>query len=276
MCKRSFFNPAVLSVVKLMMAMILVSHWFGCMWWLVSDYERTEIDLGTPWYGPENMWMAQDWLVNSPQFSEKYSHSFLWGAGMVTAMVPFDIMPVTVIESWITVGAMFIGLILNAIVISSLTTALSSMYAKKQLAGKQLDTIRNYLVLKSVPNELRSRVLEYYEYFYTSSTSLASSINSDEMPRNLATQLALSMNRKLAARCSFFRDVSNACIVELIQAMQPAIFVPGQNIVFEGQQLTVVYLINRGLVQLLRKAQHITTLRDNENFGFDEASQPAE
>ena len=133
--------------------------------------------------------LSQEWLVNSPEFSEKYAHAFLWGAGMVTAMVPYDIMPVTVMESWITVAAMYIGLVLNAIVISSLTTALSSMNAKKQLTSKKLDTIRTYMVLKAVPNDLRSRVLEYYEYLFTSSQSLAKSVQYDEMPPNLATQV---------------------------------------------------------------------------------------
>ena len=100
-------NPATLTLIRLVTAMLLVSHWFGCLWWLVSEYERTDEPLYTPWYGPDNSWMAQEWLYNSPKFSEKYAQAFLWGAGMVTAMVPFDIVPVTVMESWITVSAMF-------------------------------------------------------------------------------------------------------------------------------------------------------------------------
>ena len=142
------------------------------------------------------------------------------------------------------------------------------MYAKKQLAGKQLDTIRNYLVHKAVPNELRSRALEYYEYLFTSSQSLASSINYSSMPPNLAAQLALSINRKLVAKCTFFRDVSNKCIVMLISELQPAIFVPGQLIVFEGTPLTTIFFINRGLVQLLERTQSVGSLRDGDNFGL--------
>jgi hypothetical protein len=243
------------------------------MWWLISNLEREDDlaeSLGSPWYGPDNQWMAAPWLIDSPRFAEKYAHSFMWGAGMVTAMVPFDIMPITVLEVWVTISAMFIGLVLNAIVISSLTTALSTMYSKKQVAGKQLDTIRNYLMLKAVPNDVRSRVLEYYEYLLTSSQSRASSIKYETMPANLAAQLALSINRKLAATCIFLRDVSNASVVTLISAMQPAIFVPGQLIVFEGHPLVAAYFINRGLVQLREKTHPVGTLRDNDNFGLDD------
>jgi len=268
-----YLNPAVVIIAKLVGMMFMVSHIFGCLWWLISSLEREDDladSLGSPWYGPENQWMAQMWLVESPRFSEKYSHSFLWGAGMVTAMVPFDIMPVTVLENWVTVVAMFIGLVLNAIVISSLTTALSTMYAKKQLTGSKLDTIRNYLVLKAVPNDLRSRVLEFYDYYYSSQKSLADSINYSTMPANLATQLALSINRKLAAKCTFFREVSNASIVTLIAELVPDIFVPKQLIVFEGHPLSNVYFINRGFVQLLEKTHPVGQLRENDNFGLDE------
>ena len=49
---------------------------------------------------------------------------------------------------------MFGGLILAAVVISSFTSAFASMDNKRALAGQQLDVIRNYLLLKAVPNDL--------------------------------------------------------------------------------------------------------------------------
>jgi len=168
---------------------------------------------------------------------------------------------------------MFFGLLLNAFVISSLTAALASMNSKKELAGKQLDTIRNYLLVKGVPSDLRSRILEYYEYLFTSSQSLASSVRLEEMPVNLSAQLALSMNRKLAAKCSFFRDISNACMVTLMSSLVPRVFVPGQLIVFEGHSLSEVYFINRGHVQLLERTINMGMLRDNDNFGLDDFLQ---
>ena len=132
-------------ICKLMMAMILCCHWFGCLWWLVSDLERSEErdegNLMAAWYAPDNSWIVPMWLAKSDDFGLKYSHAFLWGAGMVTAMVPRDIEAVTTLEAYITTIAMFIGLMLNAYVISSLTTALTSMNSKKQITGKKIETV---------------------------------------------------------------------------------------------------------------------------------------
>ena len=265
-----FFNPGMMAVVKLICMLILCCHWFGCLWWLVSDLELSQDFEPSPWYGGHNNWQTPIWLKDADNFEIKYSHSFFWGAGMVTAMVPRDIEPVTTLEATITVITMFVGAIMNAYVISSLTTALQSMNSKRELAGKKLESIRSFLLLKSVPADLRSRVLEYYEYLYTSSAELATSLDYTKLPANLSTQLAIQINKRLAARCAFFREVSDACVVSLISELQPLVFVPGQPIVFEGHPLVSVYFINRGLIQLLERTQAIATLRDNENFGLDE------
>jgi len=268
-----FLNPGVLAVVKLGTIALMCCHWFGCLWWLISDLELSEKELESPWYAGENSWHPPIWLREETSLFTKYMHSFFWGAGMVTSMVPRDIEPVTSIEALVTTFTMFFGLLLNAFVISSLTAALASMNSKKELAGKQLDTIRNYLLVKAVPADLRSRILEYYEYLFTSSQSLASSVRLEEMPVNLSAQLALSMNRKLAAKCSFFREISNACMVTLMSSLVPRVFVPGQLIVFEGHSLTEVYFINRGHVQLLERTINMGMLRDNDNFGLDDFLQ---
>ena len=90
------------------------------------------------------------------------------------------------------------------------------------------------------------------------------------MPITLSAQLVLTMNRKLASKCAFFREVSNACMVSLMSAMEPLVFVPQQLVVFEGHALTEVYFINRGHIQLIERTVHIVILRDNDNFGLDD------
>ena len=119
---------------------------------------------------------------------------------------------------------------LNAYVISSLTQALASMNSKKELTGKALNDIKQFLLIKGVTTDLRSRILEYYEYLFTSSAALDSSLQDqmNQMPHALSAQLALSTNRRLAARCAFFRDISDASLLRLISELSPLVFVPNQ------------------------------------------------
>jgi len=156
------FNPGLLRIFKLSLVALLCCHWFGCLWWLVSDIEITATDdLMSPWQAGSNQWHPPPWLKYSPDFALKYWHSFFWGAGMCLGMVPRDIEPVTTLEAIVTTFTMFVGLLLAAFVISSFTSAFASIDQKNALAGHQLDMIRNYLLLKSVPADLRSRILEH-------------------------------------------------------------------------------------------------------------------
>jgi len=226
----------------------------------------------TPWYVGENTWHPPHWLKYEADLGMKYFHSFFWGAGMVTSLVPRDIEPVTIMESVLTTTTMFFGLLLNAFVISSLTQALQTMNSKKELTGKKLDMIKSYLLVKTVPADLRSRILEYFEYLYTSSAALNNNQRDmfQDMPPALSAQLALSTNRKLAAKCGFFRDVTNATFIKVITDLRPTVFVPEQVIVREGLALTSIYFINRGIVQVVAHEMAVGTMTNNDNFGLDD------
>mmetsp|Transcript_53572 Transcript_53572/g.138494 ORF Transcript_53572/g.138494 Transcript_53572/m.138494 type:complete len:329 (-) Transcript_53572:291-1277(-) len=170
---------------------------------------------------------------------------------------------------------MFGGLILAAVVISSFTSAFASMDQKQALAGQQLDVIRNYLLLKAVPTELRARILEYYQYIFTSSQSLEDLQLLQHMPPNLATQLALSINAKLLSRSVVFHEMSDASLASLVQSLSPLVFVPGQIICTEGTPLLRIYFLNRGHVQLVRRASSetekvIRVVTESESIGMDD------
>jgi len=246
------FNPAVVRIVKLCMIIILTCHWFGCIWWLVSDLEMSDEELASPWYAGENNWHPPIWLKRASPFDVKYWHAFFWGAGMCLGMVPRDIEPVTSLEAIVTTFTMFIGLLLAAFVISSFTSAYQQVDQKAALAGKQLELIRNYLLLKSVPSELRSRILEFYQYIFTASTAAMDDLQLilQHMPPNLATQLALSTNAKLISRTSFLNEMCDGALITVVSSLAPIVFVPGQLLCTEGKPLRCIFFINRGQVEL--------------------------
>ena len=288
------FNPAFLRVFRLCLWMIICCHWFGCIWWGVADWEmapgiESGIDInvgqgGLPvyvggwqeWEAGENTWLPPMWLKHSPRLELKFWHSFYWGAGIAFAMTPLDIVPVTALEAFVTTLLMCCGLLLNAFVISSFTSAFAAMDSKNQLAGKQLDMINNYLLLKSVPGDLRSRILEYFQYIYTSSQSMDHLGQLQHMPPNLTTQLALSVNAKLVTRCALFNSITNTSLVAIVTALEPLVFVPGQTLCIEGHALTSVFFINRGKVQLLDRCGYedeevLSVLSDSDSIGIGAA-----
>ena len=244
---------------------------------MISDLEIAEAEAGSndpfftsPWYSGENTWHPPYWLKNEASLTMKYIHSFFWGAGMVTSLVPRDIEPLTVMESIITTTTMFFGLLLNAFVISSLNQALASMNSKQELTGKQMGEIKNYLILKEIPPKLRSRILEYYEYLLGSSAALEGLNMFENLPPALSAQLALSTNRRLVGKCAFFHSISNSSMITLIEELKALVFIPSQMIARQGSLVKAVYFINRGIVKIFTHDSAQPTLTNTDNFGLED------
>ena len=64
-------NPALLRIVRLSLISILCCHWFGCLWWLISDLELShDLRLPDPWQ-QENNWQPPAWVRHHPTFDVK-------------------------------------------------------------------------------------------------------------------------------------------------------------------------------------------------------------
>ena len=267
----AIIDPGSLQLFKLVFVSLFSCHLFGCAWWLISDLEMSgDLGLENDWYTEENKWQPANWLRQEPKLHIKYLHAFFWGAAMVTSMVPSDVMPVTSLEVSLTVTAMFYGLMMNAYVISSLTAALATMNSKKEIVGAQIQRIKSYLLVKHVPADIRSRILEYYEYQYTSSAGLAQMTVLNNMPPALKATLDLSSNRRLITRCPMFRQMTSASLLMLLDKMTPAVFVPNQVIVVEGTPLLAIYFIIKGIVMLSQDSVPCEKLTEPENWGADD------
>jgi hypothetical protein len=215
------FNPSAMRIARLGLGMVGCCHWLGCLWWFVSDLEL-EGDVAV------NAWHPDPEILASDRLGEKFAAAFFWGVGMVTAFVPYDIMPTTEIEVYTTALCMFVGLGLNAIVIGSMSAALQSIDAKKSIAAGKLDTIASYLRMNGVGPDLQGRILEFYEYLYTSSQSMEQLRLYQDLPPSLATRLSISLHRRFVAKCRFLIRLSDDRLLGVLLRLKPCIFVPSQ------------------------------------------------
>ena len=279
------FNPAALRIFKISVLMMLCCHWMGCTWWLVSELEIQANDdgegararrLDKAMLEAQNGWQPPTDLLNDDSLGPQYWRAFFWGAGMVTGFVPYDIEPVTEVEVLTTVVCMFLGVMINAVVIGSFTSALSSIDSKKEMCREKLETIGQYLIVHNVSSHLRNSILEYYEYLLTSSQSMEEQMRRElrELPPTLASRLALTVNRRIVTRCPFFKDLTDAALMTVLSKLRPQIYVPGQVVVVEGQPLRAIYFINKGIIHLLSRMgtddeECVREKAQYENFGIE-------
>lgn len=264
------FNPSAFRVLKLVLVMVCCCHYMGCAWWLVAGLELESA------LTPQNSWQPDAFLLNS-DLGTQFASGFFWGAGIVTAMVPYDVMPQTQIEYYVTATCMFIGLVLNAFVIGSMASALATLDSKKQICRGKLETIGLYLVVNNVTPDLRARILEYYEYVYTSSQSMEDLNLLRDLPPSLATRLAISVHRKIVVRLPLFNTLTDHALLAVLSRLRPLIFVPGQVVLVQGEHIKAVTFIKKGRIAMLTgmgtdTESEVRMLGPSDNFGLDEQS----
>lgn len=247
------FNPAAGRVLKLFALGLLMSFWMGCAWWFVAELELAELveSAGRP-MGP-NSWHPSEELLASSNMGPQVSAAFFWGVGIVTAMVPYDVEPATSVERYFTAICMFVGLVLNAFVIGSMASALSSMDRKKAIVASKLSTISAYLQIHNVAPDLRTEILGFYEYSMTSSQSMATTLRvHEDLPPALSMRLSLSVHRGILGRCPALYALSDRTLLAVLARLSPRVCAPGEIIYSEGEPYSAVYFVNRGKVLLLR------------------------
>ncbi len=169
----SRFNPGLVRVIQLLMLLLCTCHWLGCVWWLTADIEL-KAGTHTAWQ-PTNATLSGDWGL-------QYAHAFLWGASMMTGMMPFDIVPTTLAETVVTIISIFFGLFISVVIISSSTTALQAVDSKKELARQKLERFTAFLTLKQVSPLLIERIVHFFEYAMTSTKSIMNLHELDDLP----------------------------------------------------------------------------------------------
>lgn len=206
----------------------------------------------------------------------QYTNAFFW-AVMVTTGIGRDIMPVTVLEHLFSSAMIFLGVFMYAIIIGSLSSSISNLDVEKAERKKQLDSIKQFLRQRKVPLSLQRRIVQYYEYLWSSQMSVATKEGMlGDLHQTLWLELHISLNRKLLDKVKLFENIKDpACVVDIIEKLTPKIFIPGEYVFLQGEISSEMFIIVRGSAEVLMrtttkgevKTTKVHTLTEGDVFG---------
>ena len=96
--------------------------------------------------------------------------------------------------------------------------------------------------------------------------------SSQELPDSLLSAVDMEKQRPLIMKVNMFKDVTPACIVAIIRALESEFAPPREYVIVQGQTGDCMYFINKGVVQLTRCTkregeQPVMQLSDGHHFG---------
>jgi len=172
------------------------------------------------------------------------------------------------------VAVMCVTICVSAILYSTLIAYMSNLILSSDVNWtthkQKVETIKSYMRHRKIPGALQLRVEEYLDYIWTTQKGLDENIILSVLPATLRQQLSLFCNSRIVSTVPLFSGVSAHVCAAIVMQLQPRIFVPDDQIVSKGDWGDEMFLIYRGVVNLVEiseQAGKAVYLRDGDYFG---------
>ena len=116
---------------------------------------------------------------------------------------------------------------------------------------------------------LQQRVRGYYEHLWESRLGYDESSVLSELPPSLRLEISLYLNQDIIQKVPLFKGAPDEFVREIVNALKPVVFTPGDYIVRSGEVGEEMYFISRGTVEVVSPEGDsvFATLTDGQFFG---------
>ena len=247
---------AFLQIGKLVIVLVIVAHWLGCTFFMISK----QFD------HPFDSWVVQSGLIRKST-GEKYAWSFLKALYMIIGgeeMLPSgngigcnDVDEYCAVESWMSMIALYIGIVFSALLISEVGVIVGALDRSRQLYHDKLQEANEYMRANKLSPELREHVREYFALRYSDQKMFHEQTILEDLSPNLRTRIREEVSSNIVTRVPILHenDKNHAFIDGIVTQLKgPLICFVGEVIFYEGTTGHEMYFIYSGVVGIFSRA----------------------
>lgn len=251
--------PNLIRVSNLILYIIIIIHWFACIYYGLSAY----IGFGT------DSWVYPDPTLHGfDSFWKQYSHSFYWATLTLTTIGDTEY-PVTAEETWFCVGCSLMGVLIFATIFGNVGAMINHMDASRTEFQNKVDNVKSYMDLRGIGPELQARVVKWFDYTWNNKESIDDKESLRFLPEKLRAELSIHVHMGTLRRVAIFQDCEPGLLVELVLKLKLQVYSPGDFICKKGDIGKEMYIIKRGKLQVVSEDGKtvFVTLSDGAVFG---------
>ena len=250
-------NAGYLRILKFIAVVALLIHWVSCAWFIASFIAQF----------PSDCWVVRAGIINEIP-SIKYLRSIYWTITTMTTVGYGDITPARSVEYILTIGVMLLGASMYAFIIGQIASVFSNLDSVKAGHLNRIQAVTQYLHHRKVPNELKLRVKNYYDYMWERRRGLPEEVFLKDLPEPLRLDIMYHLTSELLDKVPLFKYASPSLKNLLLMALKLRTYGPEDCIVQEGEAGNEIYFISQGALEILSdEGKNCGILREGDYFG---------
>eukprot|EP00939_MAST-03C_sp_MAST-3C-sp1_P000227 g227.t1 len=247
-------NYALLHVCVLLLFLILMAHWYACIWGLTLDLESDD---------DENWFSNFPWLEDSDMAAfTRYTTCLYWSCGLLTAMFSFEMANETEVERRVYIVLMIFSGIMNAFLVGGVVSMMERMHEKGKKFYKNMDTLNNFIQAKrmnqayiTLPGgetlrgqEFCERLRQFYIFQHRHGGNDEWKNITESCSPFMQSSVARNMHANILRNVFFFRCASDRLVTYLSTKCVSQAYTSRDYIVMQSDQSENLFLVERGAV----------------------------
>lgn len=150
---------------------------------------------------------------------------------------------------------MIVGLFLVALLLSETNVYVMGKMQGSAAFQRRTDRVNHEMEYYAVPDDLQRQVRAFYDYVWVHQKQYDERIallSDQQMSTDLQRKLALHLFKDVVSHISFFSDIDDLLLGEICMSLRSRIFLPGDMIFFKGDVGKELFIIAKGVVEVLR------------------------
>ena len=268
---KSGLTTAMKTAIKFILFIFLVSHWYCCLFFAISGGGGPDGEVNG-----QGSWLDAQGLLDSGAF-DQYVASIYWSIATMSTIACLqresnpqspgpriqsggdefayrcrygDVTPVTSGERVFTCLVMVTGTSVYAYGITAVVSVASGALQSEREFTRQKDELNRYMRHMEMPKELQVALREYFVHYQASMDTFNEAKMLQILSPELQARITSLVNAPLIRQVPFFRTAQERCISQIVLALRPHLYVPGEMIIYSGDVGSEMYIIKSGEVQV--------------------------
>eukprot|EP00930_Biecheleria_cincta_P104822 TRINITY_DN9724_c0_g1_i1.p1 TRINITY_DN9724_c0_g1~~TRINITY_DN9724_c0_g1_i1.p1 ORF type:complete len:694 (-),score=96.95 TRINITY_DN9724_c0_g1_i1:180-2261(-) len=181
----SEYSSIILSIVKMLVILFVISHFIGCMWFALAKMQEGE----RTWVNFKDEFTYESWTY-------QYLTALHWALTQFTP-AGMHVQPQNMLERTFAILVVLFALVGFAYIIGSITGSIAQLRSMSEQVTKDFWLLRRYLKKNNVPVTLSLRIQKFIEHFHAHSQK---QMTSDQvkllktLSRQLSEELQCAIN----------------------------------------------------------------------------------